>query len=123
MFPLGSLFAASLVLHAAFDAQTSRIIYKRYFPPVVAKDGVVDIAAVKRLQLIDKVLRQPTSFMILGNDGEGVNVFFCTKHDKANQTVHQVDACLVYEENEGDAVDALMQWYAKRLPGIELTLA
>ena len=102
--------AATLAPHAVFSRFDAMSMYRRFMPPLETPDGVVSTTVVKRHLVVQKVLKQKNAFMVLGWDGLHVNAFFCSTH--LNGTMHRIEACAVYEEEQDDALNSLYEWHS-----------
>lgn len=121
MVPL-FIACVALVPHAAFPSKTALDMYKGFMPPPSTVDGIVYTAPVDRRLAVQSILRNKSSFMILGDGGANINVFFCTAHVHGGTEFHCVEASIVHEDNEGDAMRELEAWHEVRFPGKMLVM-
>lgn len=107
---LANVCAAALVPHAIFANSDALRMYHRFLPPIQIREGVICTNTVKRHLLVQSVLNEDQAFMVLGWDGVSMNAFFCTKQQDGK--THRMDACVVHEDMEGEALLAFSEWHS-----------
>ena len=107
LFLINLTIVSALMPHAVFSRNDAIDMYRRFMPPI-SSNGVIYTNEVKRRIHVLNVLKDTTSFMVLGWDGINMNVFFCTSREK---DVHKIDVCVVHEYEDGDALFAFSEWH------------
>ena len=105
---------------AAFGRPDAEALCMRYLPPPMNEHGIVHTANVKRIVAVHRVLRDDTAFVVLGDDGVATSAFVFTRPEDPH--VHRLDACIVSEEEPGEALEALEAWHAAHFRGVELVM-